>query len=423
MRRATAGIDTVSRPGHRLPALVIVSLCVCNGAAAQEAPTSAFSLSGFGTLGVVHSSEDRADFGVTAFKPDGAGYTQDFSPEVDSRVGVQLTINAAADLTATLQVIAEQRQNGRYMPHVEWANIKYQITPQLSVRVGRTALANFLVSDFRKVGYANPWVRPPEEVYSLIPISSGDGVDASYTLNAGAVTHTLLAGFGKSDSKSTDGEVARGRNEWTFSDTLEYGPLTLRVAYQTGKVRIATLAALMAGFRQFGAQGNALADRYDPNDRKITFLALGGTYDPGQWFVTTEWGRSNLRSAFGERTVWYATSGYRIMSLTPYLTYATTKANSNTSDPGLTLSSLPPEQAAQAAGLNAALNSVLASLPVQQTVSAGARWDFMANVALKLQYDHMNMGVGSAGVLGNVQPGFQKGGTVHLFSASMDFVW
>ena len=66
---------------------------------------------------------------------------------------------------------------------------------------------------------------------------------------------------------------------------------------------------------------------------------------------------------------------------------------------------------------------MLASLPVQQTVSAGARWDFMANVALKLQYDHMNMGVGSAGVLGNVQPGFQTGGTVHLFSASMDFVW
>jgi hypothetical protein len=47
----------------------------------------------------------------------------------------------------------------------------------------------------------------------------------------------------------------------------------------------------------------------------------------------------------------------------------------------------------------------------------------MSNVALKLQYDHMNLGAGSAGVLGNIQPGFQPGGTAHLLSASLDFVW
>jgi hypothetical protein len=84
---------------------------------------------------------------------------------------------------------------------------------------------------------------------------------------------------------------------------------------------------------------------------------------------------------------------------------------------------LPPQQVAPAAALNAALNATLATIPVQQTLSLGARWDVVANVAVKLQYDHMNLGAGSAGVLGNVQPGFQPGGMVHLVSASVDFVW
>ena len=262
-------------------------------------------VSGFGTLGLVHSSEDQADFGVSAFKPDGAGHTLKYSPDVDSRLGVQLTANATPDLSATLQVVVEERENDKYVPRVEWANIKYQLTPQLSVRLGRTAITSFLVADFRKVGYANPWVRPPEEVYGLVPIFSSDGVDVSYKLNVGATSHTVLAGFGKSDTKSSDGSVVKGRHEWTVSDTVEYGPLMLRAAYQTGKVWISTLDAVFAGFRQFGAEGIAIADRYDPNGRKITFLALGGTYDPGLWFVTAEWGRSNLHSAFGKRTVWY----------------------------------------------------------------------------------------------------------------------
>jgi hypothetical protein len=188
-------------------------------------------------------------------------------------------------------------------------------------------------------------------------------------------------------------------------------------------VKIDTFSALFDGFRQFGAQGAALAGRYDPRDRNISFVALGAAYDPGEWFMMAEWGRSNLHSVFGKRTVAYATGGYRIREVTPYLTFAHTRANSNRSDPGLTLSALPPELVAPAAALNTALNAALGAIAVQQSVSAGARWDLIDSVALKLQYDHMNLGAGSPGVLGNVQPDFQTGGNVHLFSATVDFVW
>ena len=58
-------------------------------------------------------------------------------------------------------------------------------------------LPTFLVSDSRKVGYGNPWVRPPVEVYSLNPITTLDGVDASYRLHLGEVTNTLQADYGR----------------------------------------------------------------------------------------------------------------------------------------------------------------------------------------------------------------------------------
>jgi hypothetical protein len=53
----------------------------------------------------------------------------------------------------------------------------------------------------------------------------------------------------------------------------------------------------------------------------------------------------------------------------------------------------------------------------------GARWDFMKNVDFKVQVDHMRLGAGSPGTLGNLQPSFQTGGTVNLISATVDFVF
>jgi hypothetical protein len=89
----------------------------------------------------------------------------------------------------------------------------------------------------------------------------------------------------------------------------------------------------------------------------------------------------------------------------------------------LNLSALPPSLAGPAASLNAVLNSLLSTKPVQNTLSIGGRWDFMTNAALKLQYDHTDIGTGSSGVLSNLQLGFQPGGKVNVFSATIDFVF
>ena len=84
---------------------------------------------------------------------------------------------------------------------------------------------------------------------------------------------------------------------------------------------------------------------------------------------------------------------------------------------------LPPELQPTAAFLNATLNQQLNILPRQKTASAGVRWDFYRNLALKVQYDQVDVDSGSFGTFGNIQPGFQPGSRVRILSATLDFVF
>jgi hypothetical protein len=89
----------------------------------------------------------------------------------------------------------------------------------------------------------------------------------------------------------------------------------------------------------------------------------------------------------------------------------------------LDATALPPFLAGPATGLNAALNAILSGNPVQNTVSIGTRWDFRKNTALKLQFDHTDIGAGSSGTLINTQPDYRPGGKLNVFSATIDFVF
>lgn len=405
------------------PIALAVALLNPTRARADDAPTAMFSFSGFGTLGVVHSSEQNADFGANTLQSSGAGFSRSWSADVDSRLGAQVTADFTTQISAVVQVISEQRNDNTYTPHVEWANVKYRFTPDLYVRVGRIALPSFLVSDYRKVGYANPWVRPPLEVYGLVPVTTNDGMDASYRLGIGEFTNTVQVTYGQSDIHEASGSIDKARRVWGISDTVERGAVTVRATYQHGNVTVASINPLFAAFRQFGPAGIALADKYDSDARPFDFIGVGGIYDAGGWFVTGEWGTTESHSALGKRSAWYGSGGYRFGKFTPYLTYAEARADSNTSDPGLNAAAFPPDQAEAIAGLNAGLNALLRAIPVQKTLSVGGRWDFRKNAALKLQYEHIRLGAGSAGTLINVQPDFQPGGVVNVFSAVVDFVF
>jgi hypothetical protein len=116
------------------------------------------TFSGYGTVGAVHSDNDRADYLVDAFKPNGPGHSRDVSWDVDSRLALQATAQLTPRLTGVVQVIAQQRHDNSYTPSIEWANLKLDVTPDLSVRVGRIVLPVFDVTwDTPIPGSARRW--------------------------------------------------------------------------------------------------------------------------------------------------------------------------------------------------------------------------------------------------------------------------
>ena len=402
--------------------LLIVALYT-TGACAQKSDAPMFTFSGFGTLGVVHSSEDQADFTSDIFKPNGAGYSHSWSADVDSLLGGQVSANFTPRLSAILQVVAKQNYDNTYRPHVEWANISYQVAPNFSIRAGRTVLPTFLYSDTRNVAYTYPWVRPPQDLYRLAPVTAIDGVDASYRMHVGSFTNSLQAHIGKSDTELPAGRgTIKARSSWGLAYTGETRDVTLHVGYESTHLTLDAVKPIFDAFRQFGPEGIALADKYAPENKPLSVISVGARYDPGNWFVMSEWAHIVTHSFFGKGTGWYVSGGYRFGKFTPYLTYAQAKAD-NLTDPGLNLSTLPPSLVGPATGLNAVLNSLLSTKPVQKSVSIGGRWEVTRNTDFKLQYDHIRIGAGSAGLLTNLQPGFQSGGRVNVISASIDFVF
>jgi hypothetical protein len=147
------------RRSLRAASLTAIALACMTSARAEDASSAAaspgmFTLSGFGTLGMTHSSLDSADFTSTAFEPNGSGHSRAYDFADDTKLGVQLIGRFTDKLSAVVQVVSEQRYDNTFTPQIEWANLKYAFTPDFSVRIGRIELPTFLNSDYRNVGYA-----------------------------------------------------------------------------------------------------------------------------------------------------------------------------------------------------------------------------------------------------------------------------
>jgi hypothetical protein len=333
------------------------------------------TFSGFGTLGEVHSDYRRADFTGEYIQPHGAGYSQSWSPTPDSDLGGQADLRIADGLTAVVQVISRDNDDGNFKPGVEWANIKYAFTSDLAVRVGRTLLPTYERSDSENIGYALPWVRIPNEIRFSNSATHSDGVDVLYRVKTGDVTQDLQLQFGRT-SEDFSGAVFRGKDLVVLSDTLQYGDTSVHLAYQTMMYTFSVLPP--ARFR---------------------LASAGFTYDPGTWFVT---GDSNVAhyDFFGDFYAWYLSVGMRFGHFTPYLIYSLEDAPDSAPPSGLT------------------------QLGDERTMGAGVRWDFAKNIDFKAQLQRVTIGtVDAPASFNNIQPGLRPGDKANVVSLTLDFVF
>jgi hypothetical protein len=339
---------------------------------------SMFSLRGFGTLGVVHSSDDQADYVANGMQPKGAGFTDSWSATPDSKLGIQVSVQFTDRLSAVVQAVSQYQADGTYRPDVEWANIKFQVTSEFDVRAGRIVLPTFMYSDSTNVGYALPYVRIPLEIYGELPVDSSDGIDGSYRFHAGDVTNSTQVYTGRFNSSTPHGGYYNLRDLYGIVDALEYEALTVHLSYQKLRYDLSVAGLVLAS---------------DPQ----TLVNIGASYDPATWFVLGEWIRQ-VDDAGGLYYSGYVMSGFRFRKFTPYADHARAdRAHAGTMGG-------PPF-----------LN--------QDTSTLGLRWDFISNFDCKLQFDHTKLHGGSNTFFVNQQPGFQEAGTVNVLSLAVDFIF
>ncbi len=419
-----------------ITATVLAGFCARAGG---EPLDSIFSLHGFGTLGAVRSDQDRSDVVSNSFlQPNGAGHTRRWHMGVDSKIGGQLDARFSRRLSAVLQVVSKHRYDNSWTPGLEWANVKYQLTPGLSVRVGRTVAATFAISDTTNVGYANPWIRSPQELYAMLPATRLDGMDLVWNAGAGPVINTFQAAVGSTKFKVVGGDEITANNILAVNDTIEYGALALRVGYRYidanfDSSRLDRLinglsgvgdALITAGLPLEGDRAHALARRYDVDDTPLEIFTLGARFDPRDWLLMGEWARMTDAGIIPRADAWYVTGGHRFREVMPYVTVA--EVNPKTpSESGIPLAGLPPGPLRGAAGaLNSGLDTVLrAAAPSQKSLALGLRWDLLDAAALKFEYQHIRLDDRSTGRFGNLQPGLRPGGDADVFSIALDFVF
>lgn len=363
---------------HAILLVAILWSCAAVGADSEGSDTSMFQFNGFGTAGVVHSSENQADFVSNPAQPKGAGYTDSWSATPDTKLGIQIQAALTDRISAVVQIMSQYQYDGTFRPDLEWGNIKYQVTPELSIRAGRIAVPTYMVSDSLNIGYALPFARIPLEVYAQLPETHSDGIDGSYRMHIWDAINTVQVFLGGFKSKLPNQGTYDTRHLYGIVDTIDYGAATLHFSYQTLHYDLSFDGLVLP-----------------KNSQQIA--TVGASYDPGKWFASGELIRTP-DEAFGLFYGEYLNGGRRFNKVTPYLGYAHTHMSH-----------------AGSLGFGAFIH--------QETETLGVRWDFRRNFDLKVQLDHTKRLGGFNQYFVNQQPGFQENGAVEIFTLLVDFVF
>ena len=391
-------------------AAAIIALALALGPGTAGAVLPDIDVSGFGTAGFAITDTDKATFVRSQAQPVGVDDTGDVG--LDSLMAVQATVHLSDMFSVTGQAMVRRLFTSSFELDVPVFFAKADLTRDLAIRVGRIQLPVFMSSDYRQVGYSNTWVRPPVEVYGMIPFDSDDGADVLYRTTLGPADISAQAFYGRTDQTFNNADI-QSRKNWGVNLNVTVGPLTLRAGRDQS-----AFTSVSAGTNQLLAAINAagftaLANRLTPTNVPFEFTDYGFSFDGTHLTLQGEFVKFTAGGFVASSDGQYLLAGYRVQKFTPYAMFARQKITSERTDP-----TIPPVGALLplAQGVNQLINSVGGD---QHTTSVGLRWDLHESIDMKLQVDRVSPE--GAGLFIFVNPGFH--GPVDVASLTLDFVF
>lgn len=411
-------------------AVVIVVMGVACGSPAEGQADEAgrwFTFHGFGTLSAVRTDDSQHIY--RQFHQRG-GKAGQWGADGDSQLGLQWDVLAYDPLSATLQVILKQGIEGHYDPYLEWAFLRYAISPNWQVRAGRVLTPAFLESDSRLIGYAQTTVRPSFMVYPHYPLSSHDGADLTWHDRFVSGILTLSGSAGSAEYYVAD-DINFGKNHY-HADLIAGGS----VAWDNDTILL-RLAHTYVDVHGAGPGydlpvGSALTFLTNPNDcrdpricagyaekysratRSMIFnlTDIGCHLNLDSWNFSGEYYWRMDNGIFPNATGYALVVSRRFGDWTPFLTLG--GMNTTTNDHAVpVLGFLSPILAGQNKDM--------------RTRGMGIRWDFYQNMALKTQWDHIYINTGTARPESFTDPSLSydtvRNRDFNLFTVGLDFVF
>lgn len=378
---------------HKLRALGCVAVTLLSLSVHAQADPSAdageaaLKLSGFGTLGASYHNAPGVTVRRDTSQAQGAqGNQLSFIP--DSMLGVQAALHISPQFEAVLQIVSHAQIPNSYTPHTDWAYVKYQPVEDFSLRAGRVGIETYLHNDAAAIDYANLMIRRPV-IY--IPRLM-NGMDAEYLLPVGEGTLRGKIAAGKAVGKLTANGNApvdiANADIYTGSIEYSYRGWTGRLAYFNSVLRNNTAEAQPGSplFQMLAMlpNGAELRNMLTMQNRSISAYAVAFAYDEGPLQATASYNRI-VSPHWNDQHVYYGHAGYRLDSVTPYLSYSARRTARRFIPTGL-----PQGLSPQTDLINAAMMQAQTNFFVNQTDFAlGLRYDLARNVALKVQADHI----------------------------------
>lgn len=339
-------------------------------------------INGFFTVGATlsDSSVDTQDGNIT----DDVGF------EEDTRIGLQVSADINPRISATAQILGDNRKGSSFDAGFDWAFVSYAFNDQANLRGGKIKLPTFLISDYFEVGYAYPWIRPPAEVYSSNPINAITGVDALVRANLGAADLLVQPYFGVSRGEEAllPQEVLppseQGRAVYADFEADNMAGINVALSSDVFTIR--------AGYLQTEVSA---PDVGVTESEDVTFASVGATMDWHNVIAYSEYfqreidGVANL--AFPNQKGWYATLGYRFDRFLPHVTYAQLRDDNSSSDLGTGLE--------------------------QDSITLGLRYELGAAAALKLEAQRVEPEGDSRGLL------MEPTDDVNIYSVAVDVIF
>lgn len=329
-------------------------------------------LNGYGTVAATITDEDNAEYRVEMTQSEGATSSVDWG--LRSKLGVQLSAQLDPQWSVVGQVLAKRRGDTDMDPDLEWFYASYRPASWFDVRAGRMVLPVFMLSDYRPVGFSQPFVEPPGHVYIDASLTQFDGAQLINRFPLGEGSLFIQTSVG-----SAEVELDLGGGFLLDFDIEDIQ--NLNIIYEWGNWMLRT------GLQRADVEPefNFIVPPFEDE-----FSGVGLQYDNGRLLVMAEQVERNTEPAVSKSSAHYILVGWRFGKWLPSIMVA--ERDRKTNDP----------------------------FSDSESTALAVRYDIRNDMALKVQWEQASP---DTTIWLNPTPAFLFGEDRNIYTLSLDFVF